>query len=993
MAFGGSTKSTAARVVGWACATVATLVATAAGAQDLYARGDATCSLTLTAADVVAEIRALGGASLCGNDDCNRDGAVTAADVECAATCLFGTCAVPPNAPQVTGIAADSAPAIVPFSAIRITSANLGAADHLKQVTIGGLNALVAEVDPPDTLVVIVPGGLPPGPADVVVYDGDLAGAPVSLTVEPAQPIGTPDTFDGTLDLLDTTASLLLALDLDAALGTDATALRQSLQALRTNLAAERAALNADPQFTPALRAQLDAAFEGSGTPEMLRDVIAEIEDVLAPSVQRRASPIDPAASGASDAIAKTGRIVSILGGLAAASAAAFSAPVAAGIALTLGITAGVVTYFGTGMGADAPMAPSIVAVEFFDAEQNPVTYPLPGGIIKITANYIEFNNAELLVFAAQYGTTLSPSQPVGGSIEFALPDPNSGNFCGNVQFVLRDKTKNLGSRFINAQVQPITLGIDPSTDGYIGQPLGYTTRGALGCPELASAVFSGGPGGEVAQSVDGGQQLHRKVPDIAPGAYTTMISVASIRSAAAYPFTIKDLLAPTISCERTTLALPPTDPAQPAMDPKSAACHAVSNPADVPFPDGTLIHWQSSNSSVASFSTSESRPPDGTNVVAILPGTTMVTATYEHKATMETTENGIGITVADESPPTLSVSSSPAPGKVNPGSTIQVTAKAQDNFALRSIDVVASGDAIAGDTSQHFTCGLLDEECDTDFSFPLKDSGFMNSEVSITVSTTDRTGFTATADPLAFTLKQDTICPFVTIDSPADGSAVDAGSTVQVTASATDDAPDDTGVKSFTYSASGDSLVAPVSQVLPFPKPLETAQLHFSFTVKQAADLAMVTHKTIIVSVAAADAAIPPNQCAPETIALAISGMLNNCQGTITTDNSAGFDGEPFTITVTLSGDAASKVTKVTSNNPDGQFDLAPQGNGVYTVTLNYTGEGSFTLTFLALDATGNTLCSGSIGLTALGPAPELLMIEPASVPSQAPAGAMAVR
>ncbi len=991
MASGGSTKSPAARVVGWGCAGIALLAATAAGAQDFYARGDAICSLTPTAADVVAEIRALSGASVCGNDDCNRDGTVTAADVACAATCLFGTCAVPSNAPQVTGIAADSAPGIVPFSAIRITSANLGTAGHLKQVTIGGLNALVAEVDPPDTLVVIVPGGLPPGPADVVVYDGDLAGAPSPIAIDPLRQIGTPDTFDGTMDLLDTAASLLLALDLDGALGTDATALRQGLQALRTNLAAQRAALNADPEFTPAVRAQLDAAFEGSGTPEMLRDLIAEIEDLLAPSAEQRASPIDPAVSGAKDAIAKTGGIVSILGALAAASGAAFSAPVAAGIALTLGVAAGVVTYFGTGMGAAAPMAPSIVAVAFLDAARNPVPYPLPGGVIRITANYIEIGTAELLVFAAEYGTTLSPSQQFGGSIEFALPDPNSGNFCGNVQFLLRDKTKNLASGFINAQVQPITLGIDPSTDGYIGQPLGYTTRGARGCPDLARAVFLGGPGGDVAQPVDGGQQLHRKVPDIAPGAYTTTISVAGIQSTDTYPFSIKDLLAPNISCERTTLALPPTDPAQPAMDPKIAACHAVSNPSDVPFPDGAVIHWHSSNSSVASFSTSETRPPGGTNVVAILPGTTVVTATYEHKDTMETTENGIGITVADESPPILSVSSSPAPGKVNPGDSIEVTAKATDNFALRSIDVIASGDAVAGDTSQHFTCDATGE-CETGFSLPLKQSGFMNPEVSITVSATDRSDHTAMADPLAFTIRQDTICPFVTIDSPADGTAVDPGSTVQVTASATDDGPDDSGVKSFTYSASGDALVAPVSQVLPFiTMPLPTAQLHFSFTVKQAADLAMVMNKTITVSVAAADAA--KNQCDPETIALTITGTLDKCEGSITTDNSAGFDGELFTITVTLTGDAASKVMTVTSDNPDGRFDLAPQGNGVYTVTLKYTGEGSFTLTFLALDAGGNTLCSGSIGLDALGPAPELVVGARASVPSAAPAGATAVR
>ena len=76
------------------------------------------------------------------------------------------------------------------------------------------------------------------------------------------------------------------------------------------------------------------------------------------------------------------------------------------------------------------------------------------------------------------------------------------------------------------------------------------------------------------------------------------------------------------------------------------------------------------------------------------------------------------------------------------------------------------------------------------------------------------------------------------------------------------------------------------------------------------------------------------------------------------------------FTVTVALTD--ADEVTRVTSVNPGGQFDLQPQGGGVYTVTLFYQGTGGFSLRFIAFDANGEERCSGSIGLESLGPRPE---------------------
>jgi hypothetical protein len=63
--------------------------------------------------------------------------------------------------------------------------------------------------------------------------------------------------------------------------------------------------------------------------------------------------------------------------------------------------------------------------------------------------------------------------------------------------------------------------------------------------------------------------------------------------------------------------------------------------------------------------------------------------------------------------------------------------------------------------------------------------------------------------------------------------------------------------------------------------------------------------------------------------------------------------------------------VNRVTTTSPGGEFPLQSQGNGVFQVTLYYGGEGPFTQSFTAYDVNGTVLCSGAIGLTALGPRP----------------------
>src|SRR4051812_23816233 len=103
-----------------ALATVCTALCTVreSTADEAFPRGDSDCTYLLSAADVVASLRTFDGDTTCQNRDCDRDGTLTAADVDCTARCLFGECAVPANAPTITAIAPEMGGSLAPFSTI-----------------------------------------------------------------------------------------------------------------------------------------------------------------------------------------------------------------------------------------------------------------------------------------------------------------------------------------------------------------------------------------------------------------------------------------------------------------------------------------------------------------------------------------------------------------------------------------------------------------------------------------------------------------------------------------------------------------------------------------------------------------------------------------------------------------------------------------------------------------------------------------------------------
>ena len=246
--------------------------------QGSFGRGDSDCSLTIAAADVTSAIRALAGESRCGNDDCDRDGVVSADDADCAARCIFGGCPVPDDAPRVVAVVPESALEVSPFSVARIVGESFGDDVAGKAVTIGNRFAEVVAYAAPEELLVIVPE-VEPGPVEVVVLDGDVASAGFTTTIAPRGPVGEPDAFRDLLDLLDLAADAILGLDLEAIYDGNGAVVRREVEAFRDAFPAQIAALLDDPGFTAELESELDLLVDASGVPEMLADAVDALSE------------------------------------------------------------------------------------------------------------------------------------------------------------------------------------------------------------------------------------------------------------------------------------------------------------------------------------------------------------------------------------------------------------------------------------------------------------------------------------------------------------------------------------------------------------------------------------------------------------------------------------------------------------------------------------------------------------------------------------------
>lgn len=925
-------------------ALLAVLAEPAAALQ--YPRGDATCNANVTAADLVATLYGFGGDG-CGNADCDRDGALTAADVACAAGCLFGACPVPAHAPHVESVAADSAPDVAPASVVRLAAQNLGPSDALTRVTIGGLEAEVVELGDGEVLVAL-PATLPPGAAEVVVFNDDIASAPFTLDVAPAEPVGVPDSFDGMLELLDALIARLLALELETVYGDATPMMRDELARYRATLATQRADFAADLSVSPAERLALDAAIDASGAPEELRAAIAAIDVELGVGEGGIAQTV------AVRAVQNGGRTIKIARGAAAAAGTVLSGPAIAAILTGAAVIGGVV------LAASDPATPLIFEVYYANSARLPRGYPTGDGTVEIRgARYDSFTTS--LALQAKGAFEASGGTVAGEYIFFRLPDAEIG-FCGKLTFQLV-RPGGFRSNPVTTRIQPELIQIEPF--GKPGETLEGAVRSLNGCS--GTATFAGDIIQPTRLDADGDRTAYVPVPNVLPGPYRVSVSVEGLRSERSEdkivdvgnPFTGIQLDCP------ASIEIPDT-PSSPLSAAVSSVplCRATLLPKGQVTLAGSVFLWSSSSANRAAIQDETGEPQAALTARSI--GSTNISVRLVGPDGPLASGGPVAVAVTDNAKPRVAISSATT-SPVQPGGSIAVSLTATDNYRLGEVTLKATGDAVAGGGDQTVTDCAGKKTCSANLSVTLKQSGFTQRTVTVQATAIDAGLKIASSETLTFSIAADDQCPIVTFEQPS--GTVNAGSQVLVVAHASDTQPNDTGVTEFLYEAIGPALVAPVSGRLPLGAQ-PTSTLRFPFAVKPASELADVEDLAIRISVTALDGAMHQPACGAVTTTVNVIGLLDQCQGGITVDRASGYIGEPFTITVALVD--AESVTRVTSINPGGQFDLQPQGGGVYTVTLFYQGRGSFTLRFVAFDADSNELCSGSIGLEALGPKPD---------------------
>lgn len=708
------------------------------------ARGDADCSLLLSAADVVAEIHGLTGHSACGNDDCDRDGGADPADLLCTAGCLFGACPVPSHAPRVTSVLADGTPHIAPYSLVRVTGANFGSNDGFTHVTIDGLDAPVLQVVDSSTLIVLVPS-VTLGAVEIVVHRSDLAGAPHPMTVV-ALPTAMPGAFEAMLDLFDSAAVRFTALDLASVYGVRADLVRESIANFRTDLAVRRAALAADPSVTADVRAQLDAAIEVSGLPERLRLLSAEID---APDGATEAAAYvrdgGGRATALTDKAAELGAWAKWTGAWIAFWGVRFGAPPAVALGAATSVLGGIVETLSS-------EAPVIRSATFFDAHGALADHATAAGGVDILADGVDASAAALLVRASVTGLEFSVSGSRGPFSTIRFTFPNHETFCGPLEARVVNRTNGGVSARTEWRVQPRDFFLAEEEEFPLSE-IAILANGAGRCNKHLTFYRDAGRVRQISGGRPGGGPLDPilfPVPYIAPGLYTVEFDVNGLKSPEAATLRVKNIVEDiTVHCEFTTLLLPPASPS-------SMTCTAVPVFVGVDtlreFPYPTSIEWSPSTEAVSIDPIASTRA----RIKAEQPGEARVTAEASAFAEIYSRsheDTAPLIKVVDKTAPKLAPSlscsdcgfflESLAPGTVlRAGDHVQLRARAWDNVAVELLRVTAVGDAIAAPATRVTSCDAGNQQCELQVVFSIKPAGtFSQPEVRFFAEAFDEAG------------------------------------------------------------------------------------------------------------------------------------------------------------------------------------------------------------------------------------------------------------
>ena len=550
-----------------------------------YGRGDADCTVTLSAADVTGTVRGMTGQSTCHNDDCDRDGQVTATDVDCAARCLFGECPVPPYAPQIAAVLPHSAPGIAPLSVVRVVGTNFGSGERLRRMVVGGAEAQFIDAPSATEWLVVVPE-VPPGIVDVVALNGDLTSAPFPISVVPRVPIGAADTFEGVLDLLDALVEQFVTLDLDSLYGQSAAAVRAALENFRQELGAQRAALQADPSYTAEVRAVLDAVFDGVGLPDMLRSAL----DAFTGTSGQAAGHGGVAALAPTIIARVVGQTTRVMATQLVRVAPVVELPALASVGAALGIMAAVVVVV-----ADAPVITKVIPDS-----------PRPGKIIEVEGQgFGTLPPLPSLLVKTKGGTIVVPAQgSSGGLLQYRFPA--AVGVCGRVGLALQRLLKE--SNTVTVNVQPVLTEL-LNTTVLPGQDLTLRAFGAVGCPELRRdvefryVVNSQPVVREIGYFSDvAADFLKGRVPErLPPATYGIRLNVGGIESAEELSLRVENpiealgVTCGTVDGRLERLLLPPGEPSV-------GVCIAFTKPEGTQVPLLASFYWTSTNPTIVAL-------------------------------------------------------------------------------------------------------------------------------------------------------------------------------------------------------------------------------------------------------------------------------------------------------------------------------------------------------------------------------------------------------
>jgi hypothetical protein len=744
------------------------------------------CGAFVNAADIVGSIAGLGDPSLCGNGDCDRDGNENqVADVECTVGCTFGQCPVPPHAPRVRAVAPETRSEVTAYAGIVITGDSFGSPDRPKRVTIGGVDVGPVLFEPPDTILVSVPP-VEPGERQVVVFDGDLAGASFPLTVADADLTGTPGTFEETHELLSDAFEAFAQLDLQEAFGDDGALLLQQANVTRAAIDDFLVRLSMAEDVTGEVRETLDAAARSSGLPASLRELITELQalssagDGGAASIVMVAGPARQLGNAARfvAAMSQLGIRVAVPATTAAEALGVAGLVFAEGLAV---LTAAAVIH----RVLVAAGTPVITDMQFFDAEGQPSVVARAGGTVRIGARLVDlipgqvvleiFGNSGIPIRREPERTGFEPT-----FLEFRFP--LRIGLCDRVLLKLVGRIGGFESNIVSVDLYPQLLDIlGPNVER--GEIVELEVTGALGCNSVVAWSFSRfdepffTTGSELRPIGDDppASLVRTTVPNLpqGPGEVFVELTDRALQSNR-LPITFSSgVTGATVSCPSNVELGEPL------------RCSAAPLPTSASFPADVRVAFSSSNQDVAVAPIDLG--PTAQNIETTGLGSVEIGAiVYSGGFILVAGAQSAAVEVVDRRAPRVRLRSDPGqPAIVRAGDVLELTATAEDGGSgVGEIQVSSTGDAVESVQQAGFCSGT--ETCAIGVRVRLREEAFSSLEVFVRARAMDVAGNESTSSAVSFLIRDDQ-APALTV-SGGGASPLDPGAMLVFDVEAEDD-------------------------------------------------------------------------------------------------------------------------------------------------------------------------------------------------------------